>query len=789
MQSLQELQDGHKDARLRLSDTVSHYSAQRGAVAQKMINAGRSPADVEQLLDSFESLWVPSFGAGSSRAAPNMASRREYDAALRSAVGAESFDRFTASLRDYRSAQHLTADINERLYKAGGAELFDRSEAEASRLEIMRGDIVKAVREMNPTADIKVFLQGLDGTAPSVDMDPLRGTIAIALDSDGFDPDKAVNVAVFEGLTHVLNQKERAILDEAFSTFDQVSLDNGKTWRKLAPGETIKFPPGGEKDGMAQLFDAEGNRLGVFQHRSTVIESELTGKRAAQAFAKYRTGRDKPGPLVEQALKPFNRFFERVNNLARGRGFQSVEDIYLKVAGGELGTRAEIKARQDGVRLPLPGDNKALYDHSRQSIKKMSNFELAAEIRSQRKEIDKARKDMKSVRRQIFAYSSPAKKLSSAANFLSKGGDDAFKKDLKNINELQRGLAAMMAESRQRSSQQFSETMGIPPEPPAQRYSDRLAAQISQELNSAPGQEFEGKLANYEVRRSEGNYEVRRSEGNYDVGIRSQQSADSVKIGVAATIGGAAALINAVEQIGSGQTTMEANRLAVEATQAGTAGNLDIRKILDSGLVDPALNAAISQKDVQAFVYPLKTGDIIFQTDDGRWLAARSENFLKFVNQVGDQHLQAAADVIRDNVVNLDQAPKRTRDLGMAPASPMANQPGITPTDDMGTPSMAASIGGKAMTVGEGKADKTAFKKDLEGLTNDQLVANLRKTQEKSGLIGNSAPRVELQERRSLKRAETALLEVMNSRGIDTKPFAKQTQTSPQPSHKAGPKR
>jgi hypothetical protein len=784
MQSLQELQDGHKDARLRLSDTVSHYSAQRGAVAQKMINAGRSPADVEQLLDSFESLWVPSFGAGSSRAAPNMASRREYDAALRSAVGAESFDRFTASLRDYRSAQHLTADINERLYKAGGAELFDRSEAEASRLEIMRGDIVKAVREMNPTADIKVFLQGLDGTAPSVDMDPLRGTIAIALDSDGFDPDKVVNVAVFEGLTHVLNQKERAILDEAFSTFDQVSLDNGKTWRKLAPGETIKFPPGGEKDGMAQLFDAEGNRLGVFQHRSTVIESELTGKRAAQAFAKYRTGRDKPGPLVEQALKPFNRFFERVNNLARGRGFQSVEDIYLKVAGGELGTRAEIKAKQDGVRLPLPGDNKALYDHSRQSIKKMSNFELAAEIRSQRKEIDKARKDMKSVRRQIFAYSSPAKKLSSAANFLSKGGDDAFKKDLKNINELQRGLAAMMAESRQRSSQQFSETMGIPPEPPAQRYSDRLAAQISQELNSAPGQEFEGKLANYEVRRSE---------GNYDVGIRSQQSADSVKIGVAATIGGAAALINAVEQIGSGQTTMQANRLAVEATQAGTAGNQDIRKILDSGLVDPALNAAISQKDVQAFVYPLKTGDIIFQTDDGRWLAARSENFLKFVSQVGDQHLQAAADVIRDNVVNLDQAPKRTRDLGMPsaePVMPSANQRENTPADEIGKPSMAASLGGKAMTVGEGKADKTAFKKDLEGLTNDQLVANLRKTQEKSGQIGNSAPRVELQERRSLKRAETALLEVMNSRGIDTKPFSPQTIKSQHTSaQKTGPKR
>lgn len=784
MQSLQELQDGHKDARLRLSDTVSHYSAQRGAVAQKMINAGRSPADVEQLLDSFESLWVPSFGAGSSRAAPNMASRREYDAALRSAVGAESFDRFTASLRDYRSAQHLTADINERLYKAGGAELFDRSEAEASRLEIMRGDIVKAVREMNPTADIKVFLQGLDGTAPSVDMDPLRGTIAIALDSDGFDPDKVVNVAVFEGLTHVLNQKERAILDEAFSTFDQVSLDNGKTWRKLAPGETIKFPPGGEKDGMAQLFDAEGNRLGVFQHRSTVIESELTGKRAAQAFAKYRTGRDKPGPLVEQALKPFNRFFERVNNLARGRGFQSVEDIYLKVAGGELGTRAEIKAKQDGVRLPLPGDNKALYDHSRQSIKKMNNFELAAEIRSQRKEIDKARKDMKSVRRQIFAYSSPAKKLSSAANFLSKGGDDAFKKDLKNINELQRGLAAMMAESRQRSSQQFSETMGIPPEPPAQRYSDRLAAQISQELNSAPGQEFEGKLANYEVRRSE---------GNYDVGIRSQQSADSVKIGVAATIGGAAALINAVEQIGSGQTTMQANRLAVEATQAGTAGNQDIRKILDSGLVDPALNAAISEKDVQAFVYPLKTGDIIFQTDDGRWLAARSENFLKFVSQVGDQHLQAAADVIRDNVVNLDQAPKRTRDLGMAsaePVMPSANQRENTPADEIGKPSMAASIGGKAMTVGEGKADKTTFKKDLEGLTNDQLVANLRKTQEKSGQIGNSAPRVELQERRSLKRAETALLEVMNSRGIDTKPFSSQTIKSQTTSaQKTGPKR
>jgi len=780
MTTVQQLQDGHKDARLRLSDALDHYSAVRSSLMAQMVNSGRPEKDADQLLDAFESLWVPTFSTGSSRAVPNAMARREYDSALRAAVGPENFDRFTGALLDYRRSQQTAADINERLYKAGGVELYESSEAEAATLTDMRKDIVRTVRQMNPTADIRVFLQGMERSGPGIELDPVRKTMAIALDAGNFDPDDAVNQSVFVSLTHVLTQKERQILDEAFSTFDQVSLDNGKTWRKLDAGEKIEPIDGDPSSGMMRLSDARGNNIGIVAHRRVQLETEQTAQRAAQAFVRYRKGASKPPQLIERALQPFTNFFERVGNLARGRGFQNVEDIYRKIEQGKLGGRAELQAKLPGVRLPLPGDNKDLYDRARNSIGKMTGFELAASIREQQVQLREKRKEMKSFRRQLFAYSSLARGLAKTRDYLSTKGQDALTADMREMNELQRGLAALKAEQRRRSGETVANGLGVPPQPPGQRYSDVVAEALSREMSGQSETiRIDGRYAQYEVEAGrEG------QEWPINVGLKPHTGEDAVQIGMAATTGGAAALINAFEQIGTGAVSTEANNLAVMASRAGTDGNADIRTILQSGLVEPGLNEAISRRDVMAFVYPLKTGDVIFQTDDGRWLAARSENFLKLVSQVPDPHLSAAGEVIRDNVVQLQKAASgpRTRDLDtgegtkntvasdMAPLNRQDNGP-LQPDPAGPAQAMAASIGAKVHSIGENREEVAKLKDVLSGYSDEQLKASLRLTQEARQKIQPDAPKMDLQEKRNLGRAENAMLEVMRSRGMDTKPF------------------
>lgn len=796
MLTVQQLQDGHKDARLSLSDSLSHYSANRASIISSMVAKGRKEGDAEQLLDAYESLWVPSFSTGSSRAMPNSNARREYDAALRSAVGPEAFDRFTGSLLEYRRAQQTVADINDRLYKAGGHQLYERAENEAQTVEDLRADIIKSIKKMNPTADINVFLKGLDGDQEQVSFDPVRKTVAIALDADSYDPDAAVDKSVFTGLTHVLSEKERKILDEAFSTFDQVSTDNGKTWRALASGESLSFLDQDPKSGLAQLKDADGNVLGLVQHKKVLSDTERTAERAAKAFAQYRTGKLKPPALAERALKPFNVFFERLGNLARGRGFQTVSDIYDRVASGDLGIRAQAQAEAPGLRMPLPKDNKALYEQTKASLGKMTNFELAAAVRKQKEACLAKRQDMKSWRKQLFTHSAIARKASSAVNYLSSRGEDALAADLREMNELQRGLAALKAEARHRANQTVSTGLDVPPPPPAQRYSDVIAATIARDIGQSEDVRLNGRFAEYQVTASTANPDF-----PMDVGMRTPGSDDAVQIGMAASAGGAAALINAIEQIGQGAVSMEANTLAVEASRAGTEENRDISTILQSGLVDPDLNDAISRKDVMAFVYPLKTGDVIFQTDDGRWLAARADNFLKFVQQVNDPHLTAAASVIQDNVVpmpSVEQEP-RTRDLGAVSPDPQGispARPGVSPSGpsdqpDPAAPSqaMAASLGVKPLALAEGREPMHQLKSELNTLSDTDLTARLKATQDAIRKIQPDAPRMQMQERRSFMRAENALLEVLSSRGVEVKPFETGSQSQSQKPRTNSPKR
>lgn len=65
---------------------------------------------------------------------------------------------------------------------------------------------------------------------------------------------------------------------------------------------------------------------------------------AADAFKDWRRGRlAGETKFLSNLFGRVSRFFERLGNFLRGRGFNAVEDIYQKIASGEVGKRATQK--------------------------------------------------------------------------------------------------------------------------------------------------------------------------------------------------------------------------------------------------------------------------------------------------------------------------------------------------------------------------------------------------------------------------------------------------------------
>jgi hypothetical protein len=133
-------------------------------------------------------------------------------------------------------------------------------------------------------------------------------------------------------------------------------------------------------------------------------------------------------------------------------------------------------------------------------------------------------------------------------------------------------------------------------------------------------------------------------------------------------------MISAFENVtANGRASMLARALAQTANNAGQA---DIDTIRKSGLLDERLDALIGSRSAYAFVYPLKSGDLIFQTEDGRWRAATAAEFKAYALQNGNEHLRAAAEVIpladRAAAVARD---REGRAVPVAAAAPAAEAP------------------------------------------------------------------------------------------------------------------
>lgn len=74
--------------------------------------------------------------------------------------------------------------------------------------------------------------------------------------------------------------------------------------------------------------------------------------------------------------------------------------------------------------------------------------------------------------------------------------------------------------------------------------------------------------------------------------------------------------------------------LADTANRAGAAYSADVASIRSSGLIDPGLDAVITQHAVKALVYPLKDGSLLWAQFDGRWTAKTFDQVMESQERV-----------------------------------------------------------------------------------------------------------------------------------------------------------
>lgn len=790
---LQRLENGHIKSRMLLQEARRNYVADRADLLRELSANGRfDPRRADNLIRGIEALWLPAYDSFSSRGpmGPDgiIAPNSEYLEALRNEVGPDKFRMFTHSLRNFRVSEQEDHRMTALLEKHVSPERFARLEAQTSDIEGYRSDLAELVRQINP----KMKLAGIEKgfmTEQDPETDPLAQTISLSLDPSKFDQDKTVHRELFSSIASGLTEKEREVLDRTFGMATRFSRDGGKTWEEAPEGQSLVTDRENPEIGTLVNEDGEIQESAV-RIRTEPFEREKTIERAAIAFAGLYAAKRRPDPLAQRALKPFKDFFERSKNLLHLRGFQTAEDILKRARSGEIGERAANRAAKPGLRMPLPSDDPGNADRMRSAIKNMTGQELALAIREQQSVLNETRKKQYSIANSLFRYRAPINNLirsgspgaiKETAHGKSRG-NAAFRKDRKELKELNRGLAALKAEQRRRAGQDVSNILQMPDPgtrqqvPPVSPRDD-----FNQQMHSK-------MRASMEI--GEGRISVASSDsGKLDVNLHHPDLKNPVPLAGEATENGAFAMIQAFERISNGPASPTAERLAGELNRAGQSDNADIRLLKNSNMIDKELDDAIGKRDLNAFVYPLKSGDVIFQLNDGTWHAGRRDEFIQAARHAGDRHMRAAADEIASkspNVVPFD----RNRE-GMSPATPATTEAGTTSSPDLApdlasvpptaigrqqaTPAkealaMAASVGKTEPFKVQESADpriREAARKALSDLSPEQLKARHKKTTEAHAALSNSTTPKDMRERRELALGKTALQEVMRSKGIE----------------------
>ncbi len=711
-----DLISGYHRSELRLADTSHRYAIEREKLSQRLMKAGLRGNDLDVLFEAHEREFDPDFGDAQSRRADNSAARRLYDFAQRAGVSGSEWQAFIATLKDERLAQAQSTAYARALYAAGGSSLLEDTRHDVDALIGLRQDVLTLARRMNPNLDVRTGLALTDDpdTSGRARFDPLRRLVELSFDASRFDLTGAKRdayLSLWSSVEHLLSDKEKAVLDE-----------------EIGPNADLMKP---------------GDRT----------------RARAEAFARFvAPDRDKPKGMM-QAFKPVFTFFARISNAAKGRGFQTAADVWKRAADGKLADRDG----DDVVRPPRERENPEAYARMKGAMKELSDIKLGEAILRQKRQLDADRKHQKSLFTKIVHYSAPARAASRALNYFSVIDGDALKADSAKLRELSRGLGMLEAERRRRAQQRVSSIgangppgRGSPEGPnrqgpgadnvlpfegrPFQPHAAISASLVDQlsggDKRPAPDATatFDGRNGQYGI--SPAGPQAEALGMAWRVGLQG-----GPQLGMARDVQSAAILIDAYERVaGQGPPSRPAMMMAAAANQAGQEGNADIRAIRASGLLDERLDAAITQRDVMAFAYPLKTGDVIFQGPDGRWRASTAEEFGRLAALTQDQHLMAAADVINSNVVPIDTRRDRDR-LGQA-----AQQPATAP----------ASVPLSVPPSEEGRAKQAGAEWNIDAGRFEASGTAVDKTKNWQDL--GAATRVEAERRETVHAAETGPL-------------------------------
>lgn len=764
------LEQTHLETRMLFGQARRDYVAKRAGLMTSLTKSGRfSPQDAERLLESAEVLWLPGFDSFSSRGPNDMASpNTEYLNAIRNEVGVDQFNMFTAALRSFRLAEHQDQQITGQLERFVPPERFALLEAQTNDLEGYRQDLAKMVQEINPSMKLSGVERGFMAEQ-SPETDPLAQTMTLSLDPSQFNQNNAVHRELFSSVAEGLTEKERAVLDQAFGMATRISRDGGKTWEELSEG--LLIAPDTEDASVGTLTDEDGAIVQAGIHiRTEPFERNKTIERASEAFGKMLSDKRKPDPLIDQALKPFRSFFERSANLLQGRGFQSVEDVLKRAKSGEVGARAANIAAKPGIRMPLPQDNPKGASDVRSSISKMTSQQLAMAIRDQKAELQRKRKAQYSLMTKVFRYRDFGG--NGVKTHAQSTGNKAQRRDRNELKQLTRGLTALMAEQRNRSRHNVAEVFKMP-DPGARQAQSTVKDQFAEQMHRQQRAEMPAQEGNVAVSPSQS------TAGRFDVAWHHPDIGKAVPLASDANEAGAFAMIQAFQAVTSGPKSPQAERLVGEINRAGSLNSADISVLRSSDLLDKDLDAAIGKRDLKAFVYPLKTGDVIFQMSDGSWYAGRREEFVAAAKHAGDKHMRAAAEELTKNtgkVVNFE----RTRDgLSSATSPSVSSTPsasgkqGPAPVDPINGVTAAATAGIAASMAASAGAvhpyrvtskDPTvlaAAKQELADLPAERLTALRDATAEALSSVSSTS------ERDALTRGKLLVSEALSSQ---TKP-------------------
>lgn len=761
---VQRLEEGHLQSRLLFQQARRNYVAQRTGLVNDLVRSGSfNTQQAENLLQSAESLWLPDFETFSSRGPDAYGSpNADYLAAIRKEVGIDKFNTFLASLRDFRVREHQDQQITSQVQRFVDPDRFARLEAQTNDVEGYRQELAELITQINPAMKLAGVEKGLQsGGDPTTD--PLTQTMAVSLDPSRFNNKSAIHQELFFSIAEGLSEKQRAVLDDAFGTTTRYSEDKGKTW--MDPPEGASIVADNENQTVGSLVDEDGVILqaGLMIKRDS-FEREKTIERAAEQFGKIVADKRKPDPLVDQALKPFKQFFERSKNLLHGRGFQSVEDVFKQAQRGQIGTRAAALNAKPGLRMPLPADNPAGADKMRASIRQMTAQELSLAVKTQKEALQERRTAQYSLVNRLFRY----RDLKSAPETAhgKTDGNKAKRRDRAELKQLTRGLSALLAEQRRRSRQNVAEIISMP-DPGARKAAPDPRDHFKDQIQ---------RTQRAQVSMQDGQISVSPSAaqaGLFDVKLHHPDIRKGIPLATEATEAGAFAMIQAFQSVSTGPRSPQAEQLVGEINRAGSLNNADIKLLQNSDLLDKGLDAAIQQRDLKAFVYPLKTGDVIFQLSDGSWHAGRRDEFIAAAKQAGDRHMQAAADELANAASGEKIVPlNRNRDgsnqqngLDPRPKSDQTAHPVITPDPsgpDAPAPAAAAASAGQAepfRVSSTASAVTEAARNELAALSGERLDALQKSTQ---SAFENATSD---QERMELTRGKLLIAEAIKERG------------------------